>query len=279
MILYRVFLSILFLFVAASLSAQTYKVYGKISTTKMEGIGYASIEVKDIRLGTITKNDGEYQLFLEAGKHELVITMLGYQSQTLSIVIEKDYQLNIILEEESKNLSEVIVRAKAKDRAEEVVRNVIRNKEAILAATGAYSYNLYIKAIQQDSSSTTKRGKIVKIDSAKFHSQNTEFSRMAMVEILARVDQGSDTRIKEERTGVKRNGNAQGLFYLSATDGNFNFYNNLIKVPTLSSMPFVSPVSYSGLVAYKFKTLKVERTGKHKIYTISVPNKTKFFYG
>jgi len=270
MILYRVFLSILFLFVAASLSAQTYKVYGKISTTKMEGIGYASIEVKDIRLGTITKNDGEYQLFLEAGKHELVITMLGYQSQTLSIVIEKDYHLNIILEEESKNLSEVIVRAKAKDRAEEVVRNVIRNKEAILAATGAYSYNLYIKAIQQDSSSTTKRGKIVKIDSAKFHSQNTEFSRMAMVEILARVDQGSDTRIKEERTGVKRNGNAQGLFYLSATDGNFNFYNNLIKVPTLSSMPFVSPVSYSGLVAYKFKTLKVERTGKHKIYTISV---------
>jgi hypothetical protein len=70
-----------------ALSAQTYKIHGKITTTKMEGIGYASIEVKDVRLGTITKNEGDYQLFLEAGKHELVVTMLGYQSQTLSIIV------------------------------------------------------------------------------------------------------------------------------------------------------------------------------------------------
>ncbi len=37
----------------------------------MEGIGYASIEVKEMRLGTITKNDGEYQLFLEGGNMNL----------------------------------------------------------------------------------------------------------------------------------------------------------------------------------------------------------------
>ena len=237
----------------------------------MEGIGYASIEVKDIRLGTITKNEGEYQLFLEGGRHELVVTMIGYKSQTLSIVVDKDYLLNIILEEDdSKNLSEVIVKAKIKDRAEEVIRNVIRNKEPILAAAGPHSYSLYIKAIQQDSSSISKKGKNIRTDSAKTKSAEDDLARMAMVEILARVDYESDNRIKEERTGVKRNGKAESLFYLSATEGNFNFYNNLIKVPTLSAIPFLSPVSYSGLVAYKFKTLKIQRTGKHKVYTISV---------
>ncbi|MFN2439266.1 MAG: DUF5686 and carboxypeptidase regulatory-like domain-containing protein [Chitinophagaceae bacterium] len=246
--------------------------HGKITTTKMEGIGYASIEVKDIRLGTITKNDGEYQLFLEAGAQELVVTMIGYKSQTLSIVVDKDYMLNIILEEDdSKNLSEVVVKAKLKDRAEEIVRNVIRNKEEILAAAGPYSYDLYIKAVQQDSGLINKKGKNVKSDPEKATDEN--LARMAMVEILARVDYESDNRIKEERTGVKRNGNPESLFYLSATQGNFNFYNNLIKVPTLSSIPFLSPVSYSGLVAYKFKTIKVQRTGKHKIYTISVKPK------
>jgi hypothetical protein len=34
-------------------------------------------------------------------------------------------------------------------------------------------------------------------------------------------------------------------------------------------MPFLSPVSYSGLVAYKLKTVKTDRIGKYKVYTIS----------
>ena len=84
------------------------------------------------------------------------------------------------------------------------------------------------------------------------------------------MDHGSDQQIKEERQGVRTNGNAQNLFYQTTTDGNINFYNNLVKVPSISTTPFLSPISYSGLLAYKFKTLKIERVGTHKIYTISV---------
>ena len=78
------------------------------------------------------------------------------------------------------------------------------------------------------------------------------------------------TGVKEERTGVVKRGSPEGLFYLSLTDGNFNLYNNLIKAPTLSQVPFLSPVSYSGLAAYKYKVIHIKQEGSRKIYTISV---------
>ena len=44
---------------------------------------------------------------------------------------------------------------------------------------------------------------------------------MAMAEILLKLDVGANGQLKEERLGVKKNGNAESLFYLSATEGNF----------------------------------------------------------
>ncbi|HRF19814.1 MAG TPA: DUF5686 family protein, partial [Chitinophagaceae bacterium] len=38
----------------------------------------------------------------------------------------------------------------------------------------------------------------------------------------------------------------------------------------VSKIPFVSPISYSGLMAYRFKTLKIDRTIKPKVYTIAI---------
>ena len=93
---------------------------------------------------------------------------------------------------------------------------------------------------------------------------------MAMTEISLKLDYASEQKIKEERVGIKKSGNSNDLFYLSATEGFFNFYNNLVKVPGLSTAQFVSPVSYSGLLAYKFKTLKIEKRGAYKWYTILV---------
>jgi hypothetical protein len=38
----------------------------------------------------------------------------------------------------------------------------------------------------------------------------------------------------------------------------------------VSRIPFVSPLSYSGLLAYRFKTLRIDRTIKPKVYTIAI---------
>ncbi len=62
---------------------------------------------------------------------------------------------------------------------------------------------------------------------------------MAMAEIVLQLDKAPQG-IKEERLGVTKHGNTVGLFYLSTTEGEFNFYNNLVKTPAISETPFLS---------------------------------------
>ncbi len=254
-----------FLLTVSTLYSQNYRLFGKVTNNKLEPLGFVSIQTKETSFGTLTKNDGSYELNIAAGNHELVVTIIGYKTQVIPLAITKDYVQNIILEVESKDLDVVIIKSKLKDNAEEVMRNLIRNKENIVAAPGAYSSRAYIKAVQQDSGFKKKKSSK---DTLRRGVQ-LELENMAMAEILLALDFASDQRIKEQRLGVKKTNDPKELFFLSATEGNFSLYNNLVKVPSISPTPFLSPVSYSGLVAYKFKTLKIDRLGKHKIYTIS----------
>lgn len=267
------FILCLLLLSALSPCAQTYKVQGSVTTTKLEPLSFVSVQVKGYPTGTITKNDGTYEVQLEEGKYDFIISMIGYKTQSFTLVVTKNYVQHIILEEETKSLSEVVVKGRGKDRAEEIIRNVIRNKEATTSAGGAYSSSVYIKAVQQDSGAVAKKRKSYKKDTAASKRENIDLQRMSMTEVVLKLDYHSEGRIKEERLGVKQGGKPEGLFYLSTTEGTFNFYNNLVKVPSLSATPFLSPVSYSGLVAYKYRTLKVEAAGKHKLYTLSVKPK------
>ncbi|MEO8415351.1 MAG: DUF5686 and carboxypeptidase regulatory-like domain-containing protein [Ginsengibacter sp.] len=257
------------LIVSGSVGAQSRKVYGKITNTKLEPVAFASVSVKGLKTGTITGEDGTYELLLDEGKYDLIISMIGYQSQVVTIIVGKSgsYQ-NIILENErSKDLSEVIIKGRNKDRAEEIIRNVIRNKDSIMTAAGAWSCRLYIKAVQEDSS----RGKNKKTQAKNtFDSVNEDLKKMAMTEIAIKYDYESPRRTKEERIGVSKGKKTDGLFYVSTTEGDFNFYNNLLKVPAVSDVPILSPVSYSGLLAYRFKTLEIKNDHGKKIYIIGV---------
>jgi hypothetical protein len=257
--------SILILFTGFFSHAQSFRLFGKVTNGKMEPLAFVTMQLKEQGIGTTTKEDGSYVMNLEIGQYNLVVSMIGYKTQIVNVVVNKDYQLDIVLEQEEKSMEDVVIKVKLKDRAEEIMKNVIRHKEDIMAASGSYSAQLYIKAEQQDSSARKKERS--KTDSA--HSMDPDIQGMSLAEVFLHLDHASDDRIKEQRTAVKTDGNTDGLFYLSATEGSFNFYNNLIKVP-ISQVPFLSPISYSGLMAYKFKTLKIERKNGHKYYTISV---------
>ena len=146
----------LLLFIGLASHAQSFVVYGKVTNSKMEPLAFVTIQLKEQGMGTTTKEDGSYALNLEVGQYNLVVSMVGYKTQIINIVVNKDYPLSIVLEEEEKNMEEVVVKVKLKDRAEEIIKNVIRHKDDIMAASGAFSSQVYIKAIQQDSSTRKK---------------------------------------------------------------------------------------------------------------------------
>ncbi|MFZ1263038.1 MAG: DUF5686 and carboxypeptidase regulatory-like domain-containing protein [Chitinophagaceae bacterium] len=263
----RYFLFFIFLLTAFFSYGQLYKVSGIILDNRNEPLPLASVEIKELRKGSITKDDGSFQFFLERGKYDLVVSMIGYKPRVVTIFVNnEDIAETLVLEtDEGNNLSEVVLKVKSRDRAEEIIRNVVRNKESILDAIGAHSYKAYIKALQLDSG-VIKKKKENESDSLV----KENYEGMSLAEVSLRLDKSNNGQIKEEKLGVIKLGSPESLFYLSVTEGDFYIYNNLINTPPVSEIPFVSPLSYSGLVAYRFKTLKIDRTVKPKVYTISV---------
>lgn len=251
---------------AVSANAQVVRVYGKVTNNKFEALPNASIHLRTSSVGTLSKDDGSYELFISKGTYEIIVSMLGYKTRILPMVVNEETLQNIILEddEEKSTLSEVVIKVKLKDRADEIMKKLVDNKDKINGAVKSYSYKAYIKATLKDSS-------LARTDDAE--QTPPEPTVKTISEILLKVDRDESNRIKEERLGVKVSGENKKLFYQSTTDGNFNFYDNLIYIPSISPTPFVSPVSNTGLLSYKFKTISIERRGREKLYTISVKPK------
>jgi hypothetical protein len=262
----RLLLLMLMLFLVLAGQAQFYRVSGIVMDSRKDPLPLASVEIKEIGKGQVTRDDGTYEFFLERGQFTLVVSMVGFKSKLVPFhITNADVVENIELEmEESSNLGEVIIRVKARDRAEEIMRKAVDNKESLINEAGDYSVNIYIRASRHDSTMSKKEKEVA--DS----STEENFEGLSLAEISLRYDRSSDGKIKEERLGVKKRGTTDNLFYLSATEGDFNVYNNLIRAPAVSSIPFISPLSYSGLAAYRFKTLKIDRTVRPRVYTIAV---------
>lgn len=264
------FLFFLFLILSVyAAEAQLYKISGVVMDNRKEPLQLASVEIKELRKGTVTRDDGTFSFYLERGKYDLVVSMVGFKTRIITFYItNEDVNENVVMDiDESASLGEVVLKVKTRDRAEELIRNVVRGKERILDAIGSYTCNVYIRACQRDSGVTRRR----KVEESEGFELPEYFEGMSMTEVSLRMDRSTTGQIREERVGVnKRGGNEESLFYLSTTEGDFYIFNNMIQSPPLSKIPFVSPLSYSGLVAYKFKTVKIDRTVKPKIYTIAI---------
>lgn len=246
--------------------AQQYRLSGRVVDARGEGLPFATVEVKQLQQGRIAKDDGSFEFLLERGRYDLVVSLIGYKSRLIPIFIH-DQPLHEIIQlslDENASLGEVVVRVKSRDRAEELVRQVIRDKEQRGLPLSNFSQQVYIRAQEADSAQIQR----TKTDSAG--NLLEPFAGLSLSEIYLKVDQGEGADIKEERVGVKQQGSKSGLFYLTTTDGRFNLFENLIQAPALSQIPFVSPISHSGLLAYRFKTIRIDRTQRPRVYTISV---------
>lgn len=79
----RNFLLFTFLLPTLYATGQSYKLHGKITNARLEPLAFVSVQVKEWQTGTTTKENGEYELLLEEGVYDLVISMIGYKSQVM----------------------------------------------------------------------------------------------------------------------------------------------------------------------------------------------------
>ncbi len=244
--------------------ARYYVVKGQVTDNRLQPIPFATVVVKDTKWGTRTDMDGHYEIALMAqGEYTLVASAMGYKSMVQKIALFADtLEQHFLLDDASKSIKEVEVKAKKVDRSEEIIRMVIAQKEAWLSATNDYSASLYIKAVQENIFTPKKKPQ----NDTVVKPPNLNMAEIKMERYFRAPD-----KLKEIRTGYQARGNTFGLFFLTTTDADFNFYRNLVKAPALSETPALSPFSYSGLMGYRYKMQKIYNdSAGRKVYQIKV---------
>ncbi|WP_375444524.1 carboxypeptidase-like regulatory domain-containing protein [uncultured Fibrella sp.] len=102
---------------ALSQSKETYSLSGYVrqAGTNLPVVG-ATIFVQSTRAGTVTGKDGFFILPLRAGTYPIRISHVGYVSQVVEVVLNKQVLLNIDLANDTEYLQEVVVQTEAPDK-------------------------------------------------------------------------------------------------------------------------------------------------------------------
>ena len=109
--------------------AQQFSVSGKVSDKETnDQLYFANIRVLNSSLGTSSNRNGDYELKLKKGTYRLTVSYIGYISDTVSIVLDKNLrEVNFELIQTKVVLSEIIVRP-GENPAIPIIRKAIKRK-------------------------------------------------------------------------------------------------------------------------------------------------------
>ncbi|MBN1599436.1 MAG: TonB-dependent receptor [Bacteroidales bacterium] len=108
-----------------------YTISGYVTDDLGEELIGASVLLNNQLRGTVTNTYGFYSLTLEEGTHELEVSFLGYEVQTVNIKLTENKRLNFSLKESAELIESVEIYAKGRDiniREVEMSTNTLQMK-------------------------------------------------------------------------------------------------------------------------------------------------------
>ena len=108
-----------------------------IDKTANTAIPYATIYLPELETGTTTNYNGEFSLNLSKGTFKIVVSYVGYQTQSLTISIPREDELIIALSESVMEMEEVIISTPFHKLQSENVMKVEQKRIQELKASGA----------------------------------------------------------------------------------------------------------------------------------------------
>ncbi len=137
---------IIFFLVMAELPASSQKLKGRIFDQSGDPVGYATVYINELKLGTTSNARGDYELRLPPGSYNILYQSLGYEPVIETIVIgEDDVEKNAVLPEQIYEIPEVRISRSDEDPALSIMRKVIGLAPYYLNYIDHYKAEVYIK--------------------------------------------------------------------------------------------------------------------------------------
>ena len=228
------------------------QVKGTITDSKKNPLSFVSIYLDGTVTGTTSNEAGAYVLPLKkTGSYTIVYQFLGYKTVKKKVEISSfPHELDVVLEEESISLSEISISTK-ENPANEIIRQVIENKEKNTDKFKAYTAKFYSRGLYK-----------IKDAPEKFLGQtlgdfgggldSTRSGIIYLSETISNIKfQKKPKRFSEKIVASKVSGRDNGISFNRAEDANINFYDNSIEFGN----ELVSPISTNAFSYYKYKLI------------------------
>ena len=277
---------LLFLFSLAAFHCAAVPLRGTVTDPSGEALPFVSIYLENSTYGVASNARGQYTMELEPGTHRVVFQMLGYAKQVLEVTIgNTPITRNVVLEPEDVELAGVTVYASGKDPAYGIIEEAMAVRKKYLDQLEGYSRQTYVKATSESEASRNPL-----IDTATGAPVR---ERMNFVESYSTVYYSHPDKQREVKTayrdlseksqvvvqvsfnfddGTPRQTGQMNpyLYYLNASDGNFNFYQNRLDLDALGDLPYLSPIANGAMVAYKYELEETFQENGRTIFKIRV---------
>jgi hypothetical protein len=233
---------------ALSLPTDNYTVRGSVrDAASGELLAAANIRLLGTSRGTISNADGQFSLALDPGAHRLIVSMLGYRTDTVGVLAAAGERADVRLEPSAIVLPEIVV--SAEDPAMEIIRRAIANKKRWIDRLQSYEMQAFTRQ-------TIRRDTAVA-------AINESYSRGYW--------QTGDT-LREIVTQRRQTANVASAFNVASVGRILNFSDDEIR---FLGYTFVGPTAQDALEYYDYKLLRTRTGFGQDIYEIRMIPRTR----
>jgi hypothetical protein len=255
----KIFFYTLFLFPFFVFGQKTTVTGIVIDAIFKEPIPFVNVYFNKTKIGTITDIDGRFALSSYYGSDTIVVSFIGYETKKLKILKDGKQNINVILNELTTSLQEIIVTPSDINPAHPIIKQVIQNKSINnREKLSSYEYETYNK-IQLDINNFTEDFKKIKtlnkIDFI-FNHLDTSHSKSALPffisESISNFYYNKEPKRRKEIIKAAKVSGVENKSFMELTGEMYqqvNIYNNQISV---FGKNFTSPITKNCLNHYKF---------------------------
>ena len=142
------FIAVLIILFQVSTNAQYYFVRGDIKDAETtEPLSFANVRVAGTTLGTSANKSGEFELKIPEGKHTLIVSYIGYISDTVQINLDKNLSAIVFKLQQTKITLPEITVVPGENPAIGIIRKAIERKNERNKLLTDYNFKAYTKGV------------------------------------------------------------------------------------------------------------------------------------
>ena len=225
------------------------QIKGTVTQSDGQPLPFVNVILENTYVATSTNAEGVYELpVTTTGKHTIVFQYLGYKSKKVLLTINSlPHILNVIMQEEQFDLSEVVINPAA-NPAIEIIKNAIASRKENSEKTQRFTADFYSRGMfKVKNVPKTILGQ--KLDMFDEVLDSTRSGILYLSETISKIKYQKPDEMTETIIASKVSGDDRGFSFNSAASANFDFYENTIAF----GIPAISPIANNAFSYYKYK--------------------------